>query len=354
MARAEQRRGSRWTRRALLAGTVTAMGMTGWVAYSYRMMNKPILRGEEAQAHARSLLADMGIPELMNTWREEVLPLTGRELHLYHFESKPGAPVVVHAPGTGTFALLYTKYLHDLSRQGFNVVGYDPRGHGASSGKRGVYTLGGLVDDALAVVDHAIAVYGDKVAVCGDSQGGMTAFYCAAAEPRLKAAVCHSIIAPDEPDNTRLTRWPRYYKMLSATRPLTQPILNTPLGQLMQPVTAYLDLKEEKSDAIPDLYRFFKEDPVQLNAVSFAAISSLDTTPMARRVEEIEVPVMVVHGAKDIIFPEDYVRRVYGRLNCEKDFLYLPDAAHGVMLDNVDEIVPSIAAWLKKTILPGL
>ena len=324
------------------------MGLAGWAAYSYRMMNKPILTGEEAEAHAVSLLKNMGIPELMNTWREEVLSLGDRELHLYHFESKPGDPVVVHVPGTGSFALLYTHYQHELSRQGFNVVGYDPRGHGASSGKRGVYTLGELVEDALAVIDHAIETYGEKAAVSGDSQGGMTAFYCAAAEPRLKAAVCHSLIAPDEPDNTRMTRWPRYYKMLAATRPLTQPLLNTPIGQLMQPVSAYLDLKAEESDTFPDLHRFFKEDPVQLNAVSFAAISSLDTTPMARKVEGIEVSVMVVHGAKDIIFPEDYVRRVYGRLNCEKDFLYLPNAAHGVMLDNVDEIVPPIAEWLKK------
>ena len=348
MARAGQRRESRKMRKAKLAFAAAGIGMAGWAAYSYNMMNKPILTGEEAQAHARSLLTSMGIPELMNTWREEVLPLSDRELHVYHFESKPGDPVVVHAPGTGAFALLYTEYMYKLSRQGFNVVGYDPRGHGASSGKRGVYTLGGLVDDGLAVIDHSIATYGDKVAVCGDSQGGMTAFYCAAAEPRLKAAVCHSLIAPDEPDNTRLTRWPGYYKMLSATRPLTQPLLNTPIGQLMQPVTAYLDLKAEESETIPDLYQYFKEDPVQLNAVCFAAISSLDTTPMARKVEEIEVPVMVVHGAKDIIFPEDYVRRVYGRLRCEKDFLYLPHAAHGVMLDNVDEIIPPIAAWLKK------
>ncbi|NPV58910.1 MAG: alpha/beta hydrolase [Actinobacteria bacterium] len=322
--------------------------MAGWVAYSHRMMNQPILTGEEARAHRRSLLAKMGVPELADTWREEALSLGGRELRLYHFASEPGDPVVVHAPGTGSHAIMYAKYLHALSRRGFNVVGYDPRGHGASSGKRGIYTLGELVEDALAVIDHAIAAYGDEVAVCGDSQGGMTAFYCAAAEPRLKAAVCHSLIAPDEPDNTRMTRWPGFYKMLAATRPLTQPVLNTPLGHLMLPVTAYLDLKAEESETFPDLYRYFKEDPVQLSAVSFAAISSLDTTPMARRVEEIEVPVMVVHGAKDIIFPEDYVRRVYGRLRCEKEFLYLPHAAHGVMLDNVDEIVPPIAAWLKK------
>lgn len=166
------------------------------------------------------------------------------------------------------------------------------------------------MEDALAVIDHAIKTYGDKVAVSGDSQGGMIAFYCAAAEPRLKASVCHNLIAPDEPYNIRMTRWPRYYKMLAPTRSVTQPLLNTPVGKLMIPVWAYLDLKAEESVTLPDIHKHFKEDPVQLNAVCFAVLSSIDTVPMARRVEEIEVPVMVVHGTKDIIFPENYVRRV--------------------------------------------
>lgn len=73
---------SKWAWRARLAGATTAAWMTAWVAFSYRMMNKPVLTGEEAEAHRRSLLASMGLPELMNTWREEVLPLGDRELHL--------------------------------------------------------------------------------------------------------------------------------------------------------------------------------------------------------------------------------------------------------------------------------
>lgn len=57
---------------------------------------------------------------------------------------------------------------------------------------------------------------------------------------------------------------------------------------------------------------------------------------------------MVVHAGRDTIFPEDYVRRVYDRLTCDKEFLYLADAPHLVMTDNVDEIVPVASAWLKE------
>jgi pimeloyl-ACP methyl ester carboxylesterase len=324
--------------------------MAGWAAYSYKMMNKPVPSDEEARAYARSLLARVGMEELYDTWRDEKLQVGDRELRLYHFESKPGDPTVVFVPGTSVYALLYIEYMYKLSQQGFNVVGLDPRGHGLSSGKRGVYTLGELVEDTMAAIDHAIAVYGDRVAVCGSSQGGMTAFYCAAAEPRLKAAVCHNVIAPDEPDNERMTRWPRFYGVLlqMSKFPFMQSLLGTPLGQLMTPVFAYLDLNAEPCRTFPDLRGFLKEDPLVVNAVSLSALASLGATPLAVKVEEIKTPVMVIHSGQDNIFPEDYVRRVYGRLNCEKEFLYLEDKPHLLMIDYVDEITPPIAEWLKK------
>jgi len=130
--------------------------------------------------------------------------------------------------------------------------------------------------------------------------------------------------------------------------PAFKPLMDSPLGELMIPVTLYLDLKAEPSRIIPDVLRFLKEDPLALTAVSLRALHSLPTTPMARRVEDIAVPVMVVHAGRDNIFPEDYVRRVYDRLTCEKEFLYLEDKPHLVMTDYVDEIVPPIAAWLAK------
>ena len=331
-------------------GLAAGAGMAGWAAYSYRMMNKPVPSEEEARSYAKSLLERVGLGELYGTWEEDWLDLEDRRLALYHFRSRPGDPAMVFVPGTSVYALLYVEFMYKLSREGFNVVGVDPRGHGMSSGKRGVYTLGELVEDALAAVDHARSLYGGRVAVSGSSQGGMVAFYCAAADPRLGAAVCHNVIAPDEPDNERMTRWPALFRpllALSRTSPV-RAMTRTPLGRLMTPVRAYLNLKEEPCRLFPDVMKFLREDPLVVNAVSLSALASLGTTPLAVGVEEIKTPVMVVHSGKDNIFPEDYVRRIYGRLTCEKEFLYLPDKPHLVMIDYVEEIVPPIAAWLKK------
>ncbi len=333
--------------RTLVAGAAAA-GMAGWAGYSYAKMNKVVPTEEEALAYTRSLLEDLGLGELYGTWSADTLELSGRTLAVYHFESGPGDPVMVFVPGTSVYALIYTEYMYKLSRLGFNVVGFDPRGHGMSTGKRGVYTLGQVVDDAMAVIDYAADTYGERVAVSGSSQGGMVAFYCAAASPRLKAAVCHNVIAPDEPDNERITRWPVMFKPLMPFLGILKPVVDSPLGMLMTPVSLYLDLKVETSRLIPDLTRFMKEDPLVASAVSLSALHSLSSTPMARKVEEIETPVMVIHSGCDTIFPEDYIRRVYDRLNCEKEFVYVPDAPHLVMTDHVDELVGPISSWVKR------
>jgi pimeloyl-ACP methyl ester carboxylesterase len=333
-------------KKTLMAGA--AAGMLGWVAYSYARMNKPLPTDAEFEEYGRSLMQNVGMEELWGTWREEVLPLDGRDLRLYHFEAGPEDPVMVFIPGTAVYALLYLEFMYKLSRQGFNVVGFDPRGHGRSTGRRGSYTLTTQVEDARAVIDHVTALYNDRVAVSGSSQGGMVAFYTAAADPRVRAAICHNIIADDEPDNERMTRWPRLYRPLMPMLPMLLPLAGTPLGELRTPIWAYLDLKSETSRLVPDIGRFLKEDPLLVDAVSLRALASLSTTPLACTVEEIETPIMVVHAGRDTIFPEDYIRRVYDRLTCEKEFLYLADAPHLVMTDNVDEIVPVAAPWLKE------
>lgn len=325
--------------------------MLGYLGYSLMQWSGPVPSDEAVEEYAEYLATEIvGMPELVDSWREEMLAVNGRELHLYHFESRPDDPVMVFVPGTSVYALLYTEFLYKLSKQGFNVIGFDPRGHGKSSGKRGVYTLGGLVEDTLAVIDHAVRTYNTRVSVSGSNQGGMVAFYCAAAEPRLKASVCHNVIAPDEPDNERMTRWPFLFRPLMPFLDVLRPLAESPLGELMTPISLYLDLKAEKSRLVPDVGRFLGDDPLVLSAVSFSALHSLASTPMARKVEEIETPVMVIHSGGDNIFPEDYVRRIYGRLRCEKEFIYIPEAPHLVMLDYVDELVPRIAAWVKKQV----
>ncbi len=330
------------------AGALGALGTIAWAAYSWKVMNKPLPTQEELNRYLARLTEVVGMPEITSAYREETVQGKGGRLRIYLFESKPGDPAVVFVPGTSVYALLYGEFMMKLSREGFNVIGLDPRGHGMSEGKRGVYTLGELAEDAQTVIDLALSRYGKRVAVAGSSQGGMAAFYAAAAEPRLKAAVCHNLIAPDEPDNYRMTRWPRVFQVPLALAPVLARLPQAIKSGLMTPVALYLDLQAEPCRFFPDLGKFLREDPLTVSNVSLGALLSLATTPLPVPVEQIGTPIMVIHAAQDNIFPEDYVRRVFDRLTCPKEWLYMPEAPHLVMTDHVDDILPPVVKWLKR------
>jgi len=70
-------------------------------------------------------------------------------------------------------------------------------------------------------------------------------------------------------------------------------------------------------------------------------------TDLAKPVEKIKVPVMLVHAENDSIFPQAYVEDIFNRLTCRKKYLFFKNTEHLVMTNNVDDVVPPIDAWLR-------
>jgi esterase/lipase len=74
-------------------------------------------------------------------------------------------------------------------------------------------------------------------------------------------------------------------------------------------------------------------------------------TDLAKPVEQITVPIMLImliHAENDTIFPQKYVESIFNRLTCKKKYLFFKNTEHLVMTNNVDEVVPPVAAWLKE------
>lgn len=161
------------------------------------------------------------------------------------FSADKNASTIVFIPGTSVYTKFYIEFMYRLYLQGFNIIGFDPRGHGLSSGLRGDYTINEIVDDTLAVVKYARDRFGSKVAIIGSSQGGMVAFYAAARDNSIAAAVCHNIADLNGKDNI----------VLSQIRP---PVFMVPVAEFMAglyknfaiPVSLYLDLTKEKLKAV--------------------------------------------------------------------------------------------------------
>ena len=305
---------------------------------------KEVLPTDEGlSAYFDGLFELAGLPGVREHIEEDWLENDGLKLHLDLFLSEPSDPALVFFPGTSVYSIFYAEFMHKMRLEGFNVVGIDPRGHGRSEGRRGSYTVSSLLSDAQAAVSYCINRFGDRVAIAGSSQGGIVSFYAAASDRRLKGAVCHNIAVLDDPGSVRLTRNPRLSLFMKRLLPLAHAAPGVRI-----PVSGYLDLKAEATKLGGNAYEFIKRDPFATTSITLGALASLASTPLPCPPEEIEVPVMVVHGERDNIFPLDYVKKIYDRLTCEKEFLLLKDKPHLVMTDYVDEVIPSVTAWLNR------
>ena len=118
-------------------------------------------------------------------------------------------------------------------------------------------------------------------------------------------------------------------------------------GRFAVPISLYLDLEREFLKDGTDASAYLKEDPLCNSWITLRALGSLMKTELAKPVEEISVPVMVIHSGRDNIFPQAYVEKLYKRLSCPKAYLLLEDREHLVMTNHVEEVAPAIASWLK-------
>ncbi|MHB8897077.1 MAG: alpha/beta hydrolase [Candidatus Geothermincolia bacterium] len=328
--------------RKLLAGMVgAAAGLAAAKQYVDWYRPGPLPGPDELNCYFDSLFEMMGLPGLRHEIEEDQVSSDGLKLHLDVFPSEGATRTLVFVPGTSIYALFYAEFLHKMRLMGFNVVGFDPRGHGRSEGRRGSYTIETLLRDTESVVGYAIDRFGESVAVSGSSQGGIVSFYAAGKDERLKAAVCHNIAVLGEPEALSITRWPRFSGFFQKLLPLA---MLTP--ELRIPIWTYLDLKAEPTRFGRNALEIVMEDPLAVLALSSKAMASLSVTPPPRPIEQITTPIMVIQGEYDAMLSETYTRPIYDRLTCDKEFLLVTGATHLVLTNNVDAVVPEVAAFL--------
>ena len=112
----------------------------------------------------KTVMTDDGLALLTQIWpASQRAPGTAR-----------GVVVLVH--GLGEHAARYDHVARRLNGQGFNVVGYDHRGHGRSPGPRGgIETDTDLCADLGRVVEAARKEFAGPLVVVGHSLGGLIA-----------------------------------------------------------------------------------------------------------------------------------------------------------------------------------
>ncbi len=146
-------------------------------------------------------------------------------------------------------------------------------------------------------------------------------------------------------DTLQLARHPRLFKYLKGMIAK----YGHKLPNIQIPVTSYIDL-----DKIPVKYfgsakNFMESDPLALKTISLRALQSLASTEIPKPVSQIKVPVMVLQGTADSIFPVSYTQKIFDKLNCRKKLALFPDRSHAVLHEDIEGVVPVVTNWLQDT-----
>jgi pimeloyl-ACP methyl ester carboxylesterase len=174
---------------------------------------------------------------------------------------------------------------------GFNVVAYDSRAHGRSSGDRCTYGYFEKLD-LKRVIGQLSA---DPIVLIGHSLGAAVALQTAAIEPRVHAVVAASTFSD--------------LRSIATER---APFIFTD-GL----VTAAFSLAEQQANFIVD-----------------------EVSPV-RAASHIRVPVMLLHGARDRDTPPVHSERVHAALTGAK-LMIVPEAGH-------NDVLWSDAVWIEIT-----
>ncbi|TFG00950.1 MAG: alpha/beta hydrolase [Promethearchaeota archaeon] len=278
---------------------------------------------------------------------EEYISSQGIKIHLDIFDTKEKDldKTIIFCHGTSVYSRFYAEWLYNLYKKRFRVVALDLPGHGLSGGKRGHFNMKLLSKAIYDVNTWVIENYGHRNAIMGSSLGGINALYSAAFDDdRLFGAVCHNAAIFNEKAYQKIIEMNLKLKLLLPFIPVAAKI--APKAQFS--VFLYLDFyrlckTERFSKRIPLLL----DDEILADKYTTTAIRTQMKAPLAKPIEKIKTPVMIINGEKDVLFSKDYMEEIYNRLTCpNKKLEIIEDASHLIFQENISVCLEKIVPWL--------
>lgn len=281
--------------------------------------------------------------------RREYIVSQQERIALTIYEKDRRNPVIIFIHGTGFYGIYFNEFLSELKELGYTVIGVDLKGHGESGGIRGDFSVPEIMRNLADVVDFVRTCYNDRIGFIGTSQGGIFGLHAAARDLGIKSYICHCLAILTEPESEAV--------FLPRARFLKKAILFTRnvipyhcwlTRRIKLKIWLYLNKKGLFHDAA--YLEILKNDNVFVERYSLRALHSLLTEPLGKKMEDITVPIMILHSEEDRIFPLEYVRFLYERLTGKKDLVVLPQASHMVMVENPVLCLSAIEKWFRKTL----
>ncbi len=288
--------------------------------------------------------------EIKKVIKEDYITSQGLKIHLDIYEDDQSSDrTVIFIPGTAMYSRFYAEFCYNLFKKRFRVVVMDMPGHGLSGGKRGHFTMKIFTKTTYDVNSYVLEKYGDKVVIMGSSLGGITTLYSAANDDnRLKGAICHNAALFDEKAYKKIIPIKGILRILLPMVPIASGIV----PKMRFSVWLYLDPRKlAKKEELLNKIDYIMNDDLITDKYTAKAIRAQQKDAMAKKIEEIKTPVMIIDGDEDILFSVEYMTELYERLTCEnKSLEIIKNASHLIFQENIDEVLERIVPWLEKVL----
>jgi alpha-beta hydrolase superfamily lysophospholipase len=253
--------------------------------------------------------------------------------------SGPWAVVICH--GAFEYQDNWFYYAERFTSEGLSTLTFDFVGHGESQGIRNLVNLRVWAYNIRDALNFLETRGYQKFALVGWDSGGSAVLLVAAHDRRLKCAVALStpvLLTPPLVERiifsfatlvakVKKTIWK---KQLTLSR----------INQLPEMRFMVDDNANEQYLANPRLKEIYRAVPIP---------DSLDSVwiDITRAIKRINIPVLVIHGAKDHILPVNQSQKLHALLQSPKDLQLIGESGHAVHLDQEkDEVYNLIARWV--------
>jgi 3-oxoadipate enol-lactonase len=219
----------------------------------------------------------------------------------YERDGQRDAETVVLVEGLGYGRWMWN-WQRDALVDDYDVVVPDNRGTGDSDAPEGPYTIPEMAADLDAVLADAGV---DEAHVVGASMGGMIAQEYALEFDRARSlTLCCSSPGGDvaEPMPAETREW-----MFDVPEDLDE------REQIRYKMTPAMTDELADSDVIEDVidWRLESDAPDHARQAQAAAVTEFDASD---RLEDVDVPALVMHGTDDRVLPVENARRLHERL----------------------------------------
>ena len=285
--------------------------------------------------------------EIKSYIKEEYISSQGLKIHLDIYDREEilsnGAIIFLH--GTSVYSRFYAEFLYNLFKEGYRVIAPDMIGHGLSEGLRGHFTMDQFTKTVCDVNSYVIERYGENNILMGSSLGGINTLYSIAFDNRFKAAICHNAAIFNEKAYKKILKLNLFLRSILSFVPIAAKIM--PKFKLK--TTTYLDFKKlAKTAKVLDRMDILLKDPLLSLKYTFTSLRTQMKDPMAKSIEKISIPVMIINGDEDFLFSVDYMKELYNRLTCKnKSLKILKGTSHLIFQENIQKVLQTIIPWLE-------